>query len=97
VDLAQPNPQTAASVVAASANKSQDLATQFALAYTKMVLGMGVQSVHRAPALLVAVYERTSFLVLRLKLVERSTDQMSMLGARQWTGSDREGVRDPHH
>ena len=64
VDVAQPNLQTAASVAASSAKNAQDLADQIALAYSKVALGVGAQSVRRAPA--IAAQKRTALLVARV-------------------------------
>ena len=64
VDVAQPNLQTAASVAAFSAKNAQDLADQIALAYSKVALGVGAQSVRRAPT--IAAQERTALLVARV-------------------------------
>ncbi|OAP61647.1 hypothetical protein AYL99_03850 [Fonsecaea erecta] len=66
VNVAQSNLQTAATIAASTANDAQDLADQIALAYSKVALGVGAQSVRGAPAL--AVQERSSFLVTRLPM-----------------------------
>lgn len=62
--VAQSNLQTAALIAATTATNAQDLADQYALAYSKAALGVGAQSVQLAPAL--AVQQRSSFLVTRL-------------------------------
>ena len=64
VDVAQPNMQTAASVAASSAKNAQDLADQIALAYSKLALSLGAQSVRRAPT--ITAQERTALLVARV-------------------------------
>jgi hypothetical protein len=66
VDVGQANLQTAVTVAASTATDAQDLADQIALAYSKVALGVGAQSVQRAPAL--AAQERTSLLVTRLPM-----------------------------
>jgi hypothetical protein len=66
VDVGQPNLQTAVTVAASTATDAQDLADQIALAYSKVALGVGAQSVQRAPAL--AAQERTSLLVARVPM-----------------------------
>ncbi|KAK5465272.1 hypothetical protein LTS15_001835 [Exophiala xenobiotica] len=63
-NVAQSNLQTAALIAATTATNAQDLADQYALAYSKAALGVGAQSVQLAPAL--AVQQRSSFLVTRL-------------------------------
>ncbi|KAL9623762.1 MAG: hypothetical protein Q9160_001993 [Pyrenula sp. 1 TL-2023] len=63
-DVGQPNLQTEASIAASTARDAQDLADKTALAYSKVALGVGAQSVRPAPAK--AVQERTTLLVARV-------------------------------
>ncbi|OQV08682.1 hypothetical protein CLAIMM_12910 [Cladophialophora immunda] len=64
VNVAQTFLQTAAIVATFMAKDAQDLADQMAIAYSKVTLGVGAQSVQGAPA----IAERTSFLVTRLPM-----------------------------
>lgn len=64
--VATSNLQTAALIAVSTATSVQDLADQYAVAYSKAALGLGAQSVQLSPA--VAAQERSSFLVTRLPM-----------------------------
>lgn len=65
-DVTTQHLQIAALTAALLANDAQDLADQFAVAYSKIALAVGAQSVQGAPAL--AVQQRNTFLATRLPL-----------------------------
>ncbi|KIW13043.1 hypothetical protein PV08_08230 [Exophiala spinifera] len=60
------NLQTAMLIAVSTATSIQDLADQYAVAYSKVALGVGAQSVELSPAM--AAQERSSFLVTRLPM-----------------------------
>lgn len=64
--VAASNLQTAALIAVSTATSAQDLADQYAVAYSKAALGVGAQSVQLSPA--VAAQERSSLLVTRLPM-----------------------------